>query len=77
MTEEGVRVTPFAYDRVKGNGDEGDVGTGVVTKHPRPVDSLGVIVGESTVNLRVNVKEGGGEGGGTVNVTSTGRVDDP
>ena len=70
-------MTSFVYDSVKGNGDEGDVGTGGVTKHPRPVDSLGVIVGESTVNLRVNVKEGGGEGGGTVNVTNTGRVDDP
>ena len=48
---------------------------GVVTMHPRPVRSLGDIVGESVVSLRVNVKEDGGESGGSANVTSTGRVD--
>jgi hypothetical protein len=63
------------HDRTKGNGDEGGAGAGVVTIHPRPVASLGDIVGESVVYLRVNVKEGGGETGGAANVTITERVD--
>ncbi len=70
-TNEGGVASGTTYDRVKENGDEGGVGAGVVTMHPRPVTSLGGIVGESAVYLRVNVKEGGG----VANVTSTGRVD--
>ena len=74
-TNEGGVASGTTYDRAKGNGDEGGVGSGVVTMHPRPVTSRGDIVGESVVYLRVNVKEGGGVAGGSSNVTSTGRVD--
>ena len=36
--------------------------------HPRLVGSLGDVVGECSVHLTVNVKEGGGEAGGAADV---------
>ena len=58
-TNEGGIASGTMYGGTKGNGDEGGFGAGVVTVHPRPVGTLGDIVGEGAVYLKVNVKEVG------------------